>query len=216
MEGLLEKVSKSKKVISEVTGKFDHQKIGVIFSGDKDSTMLLHLIRDVCGGRVPFRVIKIGTTVEFPEVTAFTEKMRKLWHLDLYSFSNEIVARCLVAGEDRDICCQRLKTEPLETAVKSLGLDVLITSVRDDGNEGAYLLKWSDSQRASIHPMLHFEEKDVSDYIEELHVPLCSLYRKGYRSLDCIPCTALPEDKNEAVSEDMEEIKANLRSLGYL
>ena len=216
MESLLEKAGKAKEVILDVARKFDHEKIGVIFSGDKDSTMLLHLIREVYGGKIPFKVVKIDTTVEFPEVAAFTEKMKKLWHLDLHAFSNEIASRYLVAGQDRDICCQLLKKEPLKTAVKSLGLDVLITSVRKDKNSGAYWLRWSDSQYKIINPVLHFEENDVSNYMEELDVPYCSLYKKGYRSLDCIPCTELSEDKSETVSEDMEEIKGKLRSLGYL
>jgi len=213
LESLLEKACKAKEVLLDITGKFDPKKTGVIFSGDKDSTMLLHLIREVSGRKVPFRVVKIDTTVEFPEVAAFTEKIKKLWRLELHSFSNEIASRHLVAGQDRDTCCRLLKSEPFKTAVKSLGLDVIITSVREDKNTG---LKWPGSQHTIINPVLHFEENDVSDYLEEFNVPFCSLYKRGYRLLDCIPCAELSGDKSETASEDMEEIKANLRSLGYL
>ncbi len=223
METLSGKIEKSKEVILNVLNRFNPERVGVGFTGDKDSTLVLHLIRDICGGGVPFKVIRIDTSVKFPENTAFVEKMKKLWHLELFIFRNEDALRYLEVAQDKEFCCQLLKTEPLKTAIKTLGLEALITGVRWDENPvrvaETYFSERTEPDHIRVHPILHFREKDVWGYIEDFHVPHCSLYQKGYRSLGCMPCTKPSENSDGTerlgTSKDQEEIMDKLRRLGY-
>lgn len=91
-----------------------------------------------------------------------------------------------------------------------------------------------------IHPILHWDETDVWDYIREKNIPINPLYfsRGGerYRSLGCMPCTSPIESDAKTIDEIIEELKTTkikeregraqdkeqeyamekLRSLGYM
>ncbi len=54
--------------------------------------------------------------------------------MELFTFRNEDALRCWEVAQDKEFCCQLLKTEPLNVAIKTLGLEALITGVRWDEN----------------------------------------------------------------------------------
>ncbi len=219
-----EKAERSREIIMSTVEKYNSEKLGVLFTGGKDSIVTLHLIRQMFGGNVPFKVIWIDTSVKFPENKAFVEKMKKLWQLKLYTFKNEDALKDIQIAHNRDLCCKHLKTEPLMMAVRALGLKALITGERQDEDHNRYaetnLSEWPESLHIKINPIKHFSAEDVWNYIENYHVPYCSLYQKGYGSLDCMPCAGTVDSMNVneslAVSEDRDDIKRKLKSLGYL
>lgn len=59
------------------------KEIAVAWTGGKDSTVLLHLIRETFNGKIPFRVFFNDSTVEFPEIYEFVKKLTNEWRIDL-------------------------------------------------------------------------------------------------------------------------------------
>jgi sulfate adenylyltransferase subunit 2 len=63
-----------------------------------------------------------------------------------------------------------------------------------------------------IHPLLHWTELNIWEYIERENIPLIPLYfanEKGerYRSLGCYPCTGSIKSKASNVREIIEELR---------
>jgi len=91
-----------------------------------------------------------------------------------------------------------------------------------------------------VHPILHWDEADVWEYMKEKKLPVNPLYfakgGKRYRSLGCRPCTLPVESDASTIDEITEELKKTkikersgraqdkesshamekLRSLGYM
>jgi phosphoadenosine phosphosulfate reductase len=94
--------------------------------------------------------------------------------------------------DNRKECCRIRKVEPLHRAIS--GAAAWVTGMRreqsitrakqqpleiDDVNGG--ILK--------INPLTFWSEKDVWDYIKKNRLPVNSLYKRGYSSIGCAPCT---------------------------
>jgi phosphoadenosine phosphosulfate reductase len=215
------KEQRSMEIIREAYGRFG-EACGVAFTGGKDSTVLLHLIRRVFQDKVPFKVINIDTGVKFEEVYRFRDRMRQEWGLDLHVFRNDEVLRWLKVAQNPEECCYHLKAYPMKRAIEELGLKALFTGVRWDENparaEEEYFSERSDPSHVRVHPLLHFTEQDIWDYIRKHKVPYCPLYDQGYRSLGCKPCTRpAVEGGHERAgrAQGKEKIMQRLRELGY-
>jgi sulfate adenylyltransferase subunit 2 len=63
-----------------------------------------------------------------------------------------------------------------------------------------------------IHPLLHWTEINIWEYIERENIPIIPLYfanSKGerYRSLGCAPCTGAIKSNAKSVREIIEELR---------
>ncbi len=103
--------------------------------------------------------------------------------------------------DNRHGCCHIRKVEPLGRALKELNGWVtgmrrsqsvtrndLAAIGRDELNGG--LLK--------INPLLDWTEEELLDYTEEHRLPKNRLYRQGYRSIGCAPCTRAVQPGEDA------------------
>jgi phosphoadenosine phosphosulfate reductase len=118
-------------------------------------------------------------------------------------------------------CTKRLKTEALNQAIQKYRWRALITGVRWDEHQARsqeiYFSPRPDHVR--VHPILHFRERDVWEYIKKYQLPYCPLYDKGYRSLGV--CRAPSPSTDRSVPEragrgtDKEGLMERLRALGY-
>ena len=79
---LQEKTAKSKKIIRQAAKKYPKEKLAVAWTGGKDSTVLLHLVKETFG-KVPLPVIFNDSTMEFPEVYEFIDELTQKWNLNL-------------------------------------------------------------------------------------------------------------------------------------
>jgi len=61
------KIEKSKQVIREAVERYGKDRIAVTWTGGKDSTTVLGLIRETFDGEVPIPVVFVDTTVKFKE-----------------------------------------------------------------------------------------------------------------------------------------------------
>lgn len=189
----------------------------VAFTGGKDSLTTLHLVRSVCAS--PVNVLFIDTAVHFHEIYLFVEKMRRLWGLNLNVEKNEEALRTIRIAEDKTECCFQLKTQTLKNSIKKYDIDYLFTGIRRDEQEARkneeYISPKEDHIR--VNPIVYFTEGDVWEYIRKYNLPYCSLYDKGYRSIDCSPCTKPAEGPEERSgrSAEKELVMNKLRRLGY-
>ncbi|MCW4020327.1 MAG: phosphoadenosine phosphosulfate reductase family protein, partial [Candidatus Bathyarchaeota archaeon] len=89
-----EKVGRSKKIIDEAFERYSHQDLAVAWSGGKDSTLLLWLVRVVCLERsVPApRCFCIDEGDMFDEVRAFIKEWSKKWGLKVDILHNADVS----------------------------------------------------------------------------------------------------------------------------
>ncbi|MDL1956167.1 MAG: phosphoadenosine phosphosulfate reductase family protein [Candidatus Desulfofervidus auxilii] len=218
---LEQKEKESRKIIREAIEKYDEDKIAAAWSGGKDSTTVLHLIKQEFG-KIIIPVVFIDTSVKFPEIYAFRDKLAKEWNLNLTIIKNEEALKTIKIAENKQECCYLLKTLPLRKIIESNGWQALITAVRWDEQEArkneTYISPRENPSHIRIHPILHFREIDIWSYIRKYNVPYCELYHKGYRSLGCMPCTKLGSAKGPERSgrdQNKEEIMQRLRDLGY-
>jgi len=90
---LQEKIDKSKLVVREAFEKFDHKDLAITWTGGKDSTLTVWIIRQVCkedGIDIP-KVMTIDEGDAFPEIHSILKEYEKKWDLDLVWCSNSDV-----------------------------------------------------------------------------------------------------------------------------
>jgi len=93
--------------------------------------------------------------------------------------------------EARKACCQIRKVEPLKRALK--GKKIWITGIRaaqSPDRKGMPILEYDEANDlVKYHPLLHWSDQDVKDFIALHHVPYNPLHDRGFVSIGCAPCT---------------------------
>jgi len=213
--------------------------IAALWSTGKDSTTVLWLCRKAFFGKIPFPVIHIDTGRKFREMYEFRDKLAREWGFELIVARNEEAIREGVGPERGKFeCCTKLKTEALRKCLEEHGFKALILAIRRDEHgirakeryfsprdesfrwdyRDQPLEMWDQFQglvgegsHMRVHPLLHWRELDVWEYIRKEGIPVNPMYfargGKRYRSLGCEPCT-LPIDSNAStIDEIIEELK---------
>lgn len=94
--------------------------------------------------------------------------------------------------ENRKECCRIRKVEPLTRALE--GTAAWMTGRRKDQSvtrEAVPVIEEDPvfSGRFKINPLAEWTADQVMAYVREKAVPLNALYKTGYRSIGCDPCT---------------------------
>ena len=94
--------------------------------------------------------------------------------------------------ENRRLCCQVRKTNPLNGFLKTL--DAWITSIRADQTEQRadstkFEIDYLHGRMLKINPILDWTIDEVWDYVRKNDVPYNKLHDMGYPSIGCAPCT---------------------------
>jgi len=219
LKTLQDKEELSMDIIKRAAEYFDMAAIAATFTAGKDTTVMLHLIKRAFNDIIPLKVFNIDTGFKFKEVYEFRDKLATLWNIPLIILRNESAFSPELIN-DPENCCYLLKTVPLKQAINGYGIKALMTAIRwdeqEERKEEGYFSQKEGHVR--VHPILHFTEKDIWDYIKKYDLPYCSLYEKGYRSLGCEPCTKPSEpggSERSGRDQDKERIMKRLRELGY-
>ncbi len=222
---------KSIYIIREAKLKFNN--VAALWSMGKDSTTMLALTRKAFLGKVPFPVIHIDNSIDFPETYKFRQDLAKKWHLNLIVARSEIKPDLVGSA-----CCGKNKPETLKKVMKEHGFDALIVSIRRDEhgirskerymsprdkefrwdfkNQPAelwddYSSKLDTAGHVRVHPLLDWNEIDIWRYIKQENIPMNPLYfsRNGYRyrSLGCTHCTIPIKSGAKNVSEIIKELE---------
>ncbi len=162
-----EKVGKSKDVIKEAVERYGKDKIAVAWTGGKDSTVVLGLVREAFNGEVPVPVLFVDTSVKFKETYEFMDKFVREWDLNLIVARNDEALKTLEIAKDREECCHLLKTEALNQAIEKNGLKAIIGGIRWDEQESRSDEKYFSPRKNHnrVHPILHFAEDDIWHYM---------------------------------------------------
>jgi phosphoadenosine phosphosulfate reductase len=186
------------------------KKPAIGFSGGKKSVVLLHMIRQEF--TLPLKVIYVRPAEEIKNMGWFTEKLKKLWHLDL----TIELARDNEAAADLQLCCRPPIAAALGQLVQTNAIDCLFLG--NSAEDPRQIKLQNDCEITYINPIFDLSDKDIHKYIKEYKVPHCSLYDEGYGKLDCRRCTQIPAAKPLDINAVEEEtlIKEKLKQLGYL
>ena len=125
-----------------------------------------------------------------------------------------------------------MKTVAMNMFLETNGVKGLATAIRWDEQEARieedYFSPRENPNHTRVHPILHFNERDIWNTIHNNHIPFCSLYHQGYRSLGAKGSTVKNSDipaweqdlenttERAGRGQDKEEIMAQLRNLGYM
>ncbi len=229
--------NKSIYIIREAYKKF--RDMAMLWSIGKDSTVLMWLVRKRFFGKVPFPAIHCDTTFKFKEIIEFREKYAKEWGLDLIVRKNEeALKQGMNSSKGRFNCCNALKTNALQLVMDQYKFKALLVGIRRDeegsrGKERYFSprgkdFKWNykeqppelwdqfktdvdDQMHMRVHPLLHWNELDIWEYIKRENIPTLSLYfakdGKRYRSVGCEPCCAPVNSNAATIDEIISELK---------
>jgi sulfate adenylyltransferase subunit 2 len=212
-------------ILREAYKKF--KKMAMLWSIGKDSTVLLWLARKAFAGHCPIPLVHIDTTYKIPEMIDFRDKISREWDVRLVVGKNEeALAAGMGPEKGRLVCCNALKTEGLQKIMAEQGYTALILGIRRD-EEGTrakeryfsprdknfewnykdqppefwdqFKTDFDKDTHIRVHPILHWTEIDVWEYIA----------RNGerYRSLGCAPCTGRVKSTATTIDEIIEELK---------
>jgi len=228
--------ARSLSMIREAKAQFSN--LAVLWSTGKDSTATLWLCRKAFFGTIPFPVIHIDTGYKFPEIYEFRDRIADEWGLNLVIVRNSEAAHNHVSPDKGKLeCCTQLKTEALRNFIKERGFDALILAIRRDEHGirakeryfsprdeqfrwhhtdqpaelwDLYVKPSEDFSHMRIHPILHWTELDVWQYVKQENLPVNPLYfnrnGKRYRSLGCMPCTVPIDSNAQNIDEIVEEL----------
>lgn len=214
--------------------------LAVLWSMGKDSTVMLHLVRKAFLGNCPLPLVHIDTSYKIPEMITWRDRYVKEHNLRLIVGMNEkALAEGMNPTLGRLTCCGALKTQALLDTVSANKIQGLLVGIRRDeeGSRGKervvsprpdsgawtykeqpaeiwhyYNLHVPEDVHLRVHPLLHWTEMDVWEYIRREKLEVMPLYfaqdGKRYRSLGCHPCTGSIDSAASTVDEIIEELRA--------
>lgn len=203
-----EKAERARKIIKEAIKNYKED-IAIACSFGKDSIVLLDLALKI---KPNIKVFSVITPFTPPETLKYKQKIEEKYKISVKTFSankNKKETVTLSCGKevpleelhryDPDACCNYFKVGPTKKAIKELKLKAWMSGLRKD--EGRTRIDYQDFEVKSgltkVNPILGFTETDIWKYHACYEVPANPLYKIGYRSLGCTPCTSLIDDSKE-------------------
>ena len=177
-------------------------KLAMLWSFGKDSNVMIHLARKAFFGRVPFPLIHCDTELEMDEVYAFRDRYAKEWGINLIShLCPPIEATDATLPPAARVAAR--KTLGLKEVTQKYGFTGIIAGIRRDeeatrakervfsprGLEGGWDVKdqppefwdqfktdFAPGTSVRIHPLLHWTELDIWQYIKRENIAIVPLY----------------------------------------
>ena len=238
MDHLSELENQSVYILREAYKNFKN--LAMLWSIGKDSTVMVWLARKAFLGHCPLPLVHIDTSYKIPAMIEYRDHFAKKWKLNLIIGQNtKALAEGMNHTLGRMVCCEALKTRGLQLVMEDKGYTGLILGIRRD-EEGTrakeryfsprdknfewnfkdqppelwdqFNTTFAEGTHIRIHPLLHWTELNVWEYIEREKIPIIDLYfankeNKRYRSLGCAPCTGSIDSTARTVPEIIEELK---------
>ena len=167
-----------------------------------EDMVVAHLLRK----RIPdIPVLFLETGYHFAETSEYRERMARAWSLNVVNVlpqqtvAEQESAFGLLYISDPARCCQLRKVEPLMRALEPF--DVWFTGLRREQSPTRRNLKKLELHRLptgkalwKVSLLADWNWHQVCDYGETHNIPQLPQYARGYLSIGCQPCTAIPAD----------------------
>lgn len=190
-----EKVDRSLALIKEAFEKFGDGLV-VANSLGKDSVAVWDLAKKVSPKIRGF----IVTTRYKPKATKEFMYQEAARYPELEIFENDAPIPEKLYETDPDLCCDILKVQPVRWALERMKVKCWVTGLRcTEGRTRTDYLEVEERDKGLIklNPILIWKEREVWQYLALNQVPVNPLYKEGYRSLGCEPCTRITNEDNE-------------------
>ena len=211
------------------------------WSMGKDSNVLIWLARKAFFGRVPFPVLHIDTTYEFPEMIEFREWAKTHHNLNLIVKINSEARSRGVGYETHDpvTVTHELKTVALQQVLAQYKFDALITGIRRDEDPtrakeryfsprnaqfewdykdqppefwGQFATTAAKGEHVRVQPLLDWTEVDVWRYIQRENIPIPQMYfARNGKRFRSLGCSPITHPI-ESKAANIDEIIAELES----
>lgn len=184
------------KAIRELKSVVKSSRYCLRFSGGKDSVVVKHLL-DIA--KVPYCAKFSRTSVDPPEVLQFIHTQHSDVEVEdpLITMFQLIVKKGFPPTRLCRYCCQEFK----ERNVCGRGAGLLtLTGVRKAERKkrksrSKYETCQSDKGVEFYHPIIHWTDEQVWDFIRSEHIPYCRLYDEGIERIGCVGCPLAASDK---------------------
>ncbi len=211
-------------------GSINDKKAVFLFTGNKESTLLMSIVKDLTAVQagLPARqsgmdvnIIFIDTGYQFNEIIDYV----KSYGSKIEAIKNSKASIVPTIRNDIDECCFQRKAEVLNEYLDSVNAELLIvpfrSEERDNGIEYSYLSLVNNIK--VIKPLADLTEREVWIKIKEYKLPFSTIYNKGYTIVDCKCCATRhgrkkdeKADKTNELDNETKETEEKLKSLGYM
>jgi phosphoadenosine phosphosulfate reductase len=181
-----------------------HANLRICFtcSFQAEDVIVLHLLRK----RVPdIPVLFLETGYHFRETYEFRDKLTRQWQLNLQN----VIPKKTVAEQEAEFgflyrsepskCCQLRKVEPLLHALEPF--QIWFTGLRREQSPTRKNLEKVEHHRLptgktllKVSPLAEWTWAEVWEYTTANGISYLPQYDRGYLSIGCQPCTAIPDD----------------------
>jgi phosphoadenosine phosphosulfate reductase len=169
-----------------------------------EDIVVLHLLRRKIP-RIP--VLFLETGYHFPETYSYRDRIAQEWSLNLVN----VIPKKTVSEQESELgllyrteptkCCQLRKVEPLLEALEPY--DLWFTGLRREQSSTRANLKKLEEHRlpngktlVKVSLLADWRWGQVWEYTSQNGLSCMPQYDRGYLSIGCEPCTAIPEDPN--------------------
>ncbi len=152
-------------------------------------------------------VLFLETGYHFAETYEFRDKLARDWKLNLVN----VIPQKTVSQQESEFgilyraeptkCCQLRKVEPLLQALEPF--DIWFTGLRREQSPTRKNLKIIEEHQLpvgktllKVSPLADWTWTQVWEFTGANRLPYLPQYNRGYLSIGCEPCTAIPDDPN--------------------
>ena len=167
-----------------------------------EDVVVLHLLRE----RVPdVPVLFLDTGYHFLETYEYRDRMTEEWSLNLVNVVPEKTIEQqesefgILYREQPTKCCQLRKVEPLMRSLEPF--DIWFTGLRREQSPTRKNLMKVEQHRLpsgktllKVSPLADWTWAQVWEYTGKHGLTYLPQYDRGYASIGCEPCTAIPDD----------------------
>ena len=190
-----EKVDRALRLIDEAHREFGELLV-VANSLGKDSCVVWDLAKQV-SDRIPGFIV---TTRFKPVETKQFMSETVARHPELRVFRNDQAIPKDLHQSDPERCCDLLKVQPTRDAIEEMNVACWVTGLRcTEGRTRTDFkeVEQRDAGLIKLNPILIWHEREIWQYLSLYDVPVNPLYKEGYRSLGCAPCSKITSGGDE-------------------
>lgn len=166
------------------------KEINILWSGGKDSTVVLFLLRKLYGG-VPFRVTFSDSSLEYGEVYSFIQSVSARWRFTVevlkFGSARAIAQYDSSGGQKRGILTWE-RERASRNYIKENGIKLTFSGIRwSEHFHNISRFKRAYAGVTMIYPILHWTKDDIWRFIRENKIPYLPLYDKGFSHVTLRP-----------------------------